>query len=493
MADVNYLGFAEAMGARNPIADGLSQLGKTLDQQQAFAMQKQAQDRQNTLADLQIRQGENSLADTAAKQGAIQSVYGVDNPQDAYTAQMKAEMAQKQLEADQKGLDVFGKTMELLHKTGASPETITKFGKAALQQNPRYAGFADNLTFLDSKGVKGTRQYAEGELKDPATGQPLPAGYYETEGKWTGKADKPVELTSYKLIAPPQIKEGAAIPDGEGGWTVPNPKDTKNQLKEIPSPDGKTAQLYSIDPSTGDKIAVGTPYKVKSQVTNINVQTKPSMTSDAVDMAAQQYLLTGQMPALGMGGAAQKMMILDKAAKMAKEQGIDARGIQGQISGLKADAGALKNDEKQYDMMHKSELQAQGAAKLLRASSAEYGRTNIKFVNSIAALAREAVNDPKLADLQMKLLAFGREYYKVTTNAYASAAELSIGAQAAADKMLNSSNSYAALEAKVNAAEQEMSNTNKTFLQTISERKAKITGTGNAQPKQSGRFIVEAL
>ncbi len=286
------------------------------------------------------------------------------------------------------------------------------------------------------------------------------------------------------------------VKDAQGNviahWAV-SPDGTKTELVK----QDKALETWSAPYETnvgGKKVMVQKSSHGKVQAvasdtsTTVKVMTgKGSMTQGAVDMAADQYLLTGQMPALGMGGAAQKMAILNRAAEKAQEQGLDARGIQGQINEIKASGGALKNDEKQYDMMHKAELQAQGAAKLLRESSKNYGRTNVKFVNSIEALGREAVNDPKLADLQMKLLAFGREYYKVTTNAYASAAELSIGAQAAADKMLNASNSYAALEAKINAAEQEMGNTNKTFLQTIKERKGQIRGGGPAQPAPGNR------
>lgn len=144
------------------------------------------------------------------------------------------------------------------------------------------------------------------------------------------------------------------------------------------------------------------------------------------------------------------------------------------VSAADPNVKALANDVKQYDMMSKSEKQAQGAAKLLRESSKAYSRSGIKFVNSMEALGRAAVNDPKLADLHMKLLSFSREYYKVTTGAYASAAELSIGAQQQADKLLNASDSYASLEAKISAAEQEMKNSKVTFQQTIDERKKSL-------------------
>jgi len=331
-----------------------------------------------------------------------------------------------------------------------------------------------NLNYLGSKDSIMAIANGDGThiLYDVATGKSMALG-----------TPKPTTLAQGATLVDPTT--GKVIASGE--------KKSQLQIIEIPSADGKSAQKFSVDLATGVKTPIGEPYKVKSQVTNVNVGGGTSgMSGDAVTLAANNYLLTGQLPAMGMGGAAQKMIILNKAAQLAKDQGIDARDIQGQIAGLKADSGALKNDEKQYDLMHKAELQAQGAAKLLRASSANYGRTNVKFVNSLEALGREAVNDPKLADLQMKLLAFGREYYKVTTNAYASASELSIGAQAAADKMLNASSSYAALEAKINAAEQEMGNTNKTFLQTIAERKGKISSKGSGTAPKGGVIRYDA-
>ena len=74
----------------------------------------------------------------------------------------------------------------------------------------------------------------------------------------------------------------------------------------------------------------------------------------------------------------------------------------------------------------------------------------------------------------MKLMAFGREYYKVVNNAYASAAELSQGAREQADKMLSTSNSWESLEAKIKAAQQEMINSKLKLKKVITGRQENL-------------------
>ena len=212
--------------------------------------------------------------------------------------------------------------------------------------------------------------------------------------------------------------------------------------------------------------------------TNFGKGVMSSLSPDAVHDLALQYAKTGTMPNMGMGGKEDRDAVYNEWSKMMHTQGGTINDQLEARAALKASQGALNNDVKQYDLMEKSEKQAAGAAKLLRESSKNYGRTGVRFVNSFEALARNAVNDPKLADLQMKLLAFTREYYKVTTNAYASARELSIGAQEQADKLLNASDSYESLDAKIKAAEQEIANTKGTFKETIDARKKDISSVG---------------
>lgn len=212
--------------------------------------------------------------------------------------------------------------------------------------------------------------------------------------------------------------------------------------------------------------------------TNFGKGVMSSLSPEAVHDLALSYAKTGNMPNMGMGGKEDRDAVFNEWSKMMHNSGGSVGEQLEARSALKASQTALNNDEKQFDLMEKSEKQAAGAAKLLRESSKNYNRTPIKSLNAVEAYFRGQVNNPELSDFQMKLLAFTREYYKVTTNAYASARELSIGAQEQADKLLNTSDSYASLEAKIKAAEQEMTNTRSTFKETIDTRKADIAKAG---------------
>jgi len=208
MADVDYMKYAAYMGARNPIATGLNDLGDTIDQDRRVRIAEQEGQRRNSLADLQIQNAQATAADTAAHQGALKSVYGAPDMQTAYSMQMQAEQQQKAMEAEQKGFTNYLNTVTALDNVkGIDADTKTLIAKEFLRQNPKYAPIADVLTYVDSKGIKAARMYKDGELKDPVNGQPLPAGYYETEGTWTGDITNPVKLTSYKLGADPTAKK----------------------------------------------------------------------------------------------------------------------------------------------------------------------------------------------------------------------------------------------------------------------------------------------
>jgi hypothetical protein len=180
---------------------GLQAVGSAVDDVRNQQRVQVADARNAEMQGLQMASSRATLADLAAQRGALQKQYAPGGTlEEAYANQGKMEQQQKALEAEQKGFQTYLNTIGVLDKMNLDPKSKTDIGKEFLKQNPKYAPLADNLTFIDSKGVKAARQFAAGELKDPVTGQPLPAGYYETEGVWTGDATNPVKLTNYKLV-----------------------------------------------------------------------------------------------------------------------------------------------------------------------------------------------------------------------------------------------------------------------------------------------------
>jgi hypothetical protein len=68
MAEPNYMAYAQYMGARNPMAEGLNQLGSTLGDIQKNQMERENMKRRNSLADLQMQQGQMQMAEAQRQQ-----------------------------------------------------------------------------------------------------------------------------------------------------------------------------------------------------------------------------------------------------------------------------------------------------------------------------------------------------------------------------------------------------------------------------------------
>lgn len=235
MAEPNYMAYAQYMGARNPLADGINQISGTLSDLQKQGMAREDQARRNSLADLQMRQGQmkmqsaqGELADQQAKRGAMQSLYGVNNPQDAYLAEMK----QKQASADKQGdmnaiKEIFGLSSKIKEK-GLQPQIVEPLikGMAGTIKDEKLRGIYENIkinpdwsseTVVPLDGSEG--------MKHPITGKPLGAGVWKLKIAPDGKTPIGADyVKNIEVQQPKYIPEGAAVPDGKGGYTIPAPK-----------------------------------------------------------------------------------------------------------------------------------------------------------------------------------------------------------------------------------------------------------------------------
>ena len=237
---------------------GLSNLTNTLGTLAQLKRQDQQYADEAPLRSLQMQQAQQgveqqglTLANLKGQQGALTDQYGTTGQPDALpramSFQAQEEQMQKEQATKQKGFEVYLNTIKALDgMTNLDATTKTEIGKHFLSQNPDYAPFANNLKYVDSKGVKAARQFGEGELKDPATGKPLPAGYYETEGVWTGDAANPVKLTAYKLV--PEKKDehetwGDPYQDNVGGKKAMMQKSSRGQVRSVLADNSTTVKV----------------------------------------------------------------------------------------------------------------------------------------------------------------------------------------------------------------------------------------------------------
>ena len=312
--DVNYLAYADAVGRNNANADGLKSLRETLEKQSELARLAPQEAQTAKLRDMQIKQAQITIDDAVAKQGALSSIGGT--LQGGYEQQMRREQEQKQTEAKQKGLETYLNTLKALDgMSNLDPKVKTDIGKHFLSQNPEYAPIAANLTFVDSQKVKAARQFGDGELKDPTTGQVLPAGYYETEGEWTGDASQPVKLTSYKLV--PEKPDQEALIDKRFA------NQQKLQAEQIAAQDRRTAQ----------QIAAADRRAAKSGTRDTMQGGKPT---------GGKILPAGQLESI----ADMKRVkdVLAEASDLLKGGGIDTGPVSGRLQSLGAKVGLASDN-----------------------------------------------------------------------------------------------------------------------------------------------------
>lgn len=166
-------------------------------------MQEQAkQDEQTSaLRNLQIQGQQSQLNEQNAQRGALRQLYGANTDQDAYVKQLQA-----QRDAEETS-QIFG-NIKNLKAAGAPPEVITNWAKATLGNNPKYKDIVGGLTFIDDTGIELTKQFKDGELRDPSNPQAfLPAGMYKVKGKATGDAANPYAFSSVEPITPKPDQE----------------------------------------------------------------------------------------------------------------------------------------------------------------------------------------------------------------------------------------------------------------------------------------------
>lgn len=234
----NYLAFAQQINQAGDFTPTLSSLGRGIDERRIMKMEEDQNQRRNRLADLQY---EAADMDNQARMGELKSLvnrYGTED-RGELSAQIaaargfqadEAQMAAAQERATKAIGDYWGR-LDHFAKAGASPEFLTEMTRIGFKADPVLSGIKpDSITYVDKDGMTITDDFPDGALVNPMTGQPMPAGRYSVESKRTGdpnKPYKPIKIEPAKVEMPKHIPEGAAIPDGKGGWVVPAPRKEK--------------------------------------------------------------------------------------------------------------------------------------------------------------------------------------------------------------------------------------------------------------------------
>lgn len=220
---------------------------------------------------------------------------------------------------------------------------------------------------------------------------------------------------------------------------------------------------------------------------NIKTPEHPSLTPDAVDFFARQYLRTGQYPPFGQAGRDDRVLIDNRAAAIAREDGHTVSDYLSGRAEMKADTSSLAQIVKISDAVIAFENTALENLKVVESLMDKGAGTSAgPVVNKWLQAGRRATGDPDVAAFNTAMGALAGEYGKIISGGSASIAATPEGAREEAKTWLDAAQSPEALKAQLEVAKRDMANRRNSLLEQredITERMRRpnvATGRGTS-------------
>lgn len=212
-----------------------------------------------------------------------------------------------------------------------------------------------------------------------------------------------------------------------------------------------------------------------------------AMSPQTLDMAAQQYNTTGQLPTLGGGGvgALTKYQILNRAAQLASSNGDTANSLSLQKASFAAGKDALNSLTTMKGNILAFENTASSNLDQAQKLSNQVDRTGSPVVNRWLLQAKgQYAGDPQTAAFEAAVETAANEYAKVVSSA-SGGGTTTDSAKAQANALLSSAQSPEQFAAVVAQLKTEMKNRESGLDQQINDTQTGMLGsqggsTGNA-------------
>jgi hypothetical protein len=220
----------------------------------------------------------------------------------------------------------------------------------------------------------------------------------------------------------------------------------------------------------------------------------PGWSDDAINLAAENYLQTKNLPAVGLSkeGAGIRGAIISRAAQIAKSRGMDSQAASLEAAAYKADSLSLTTIMKQKDFAMSFEKTASKNLDLALSYSNKVDRTGSPLINKWALFVKgQYAGDKDVLALAAAIKTATNEYAKVVTGQTGGAA-VSDSARAETEKMLNAAYSPQAFQEIVSLMKQEMNNRKVSYEEQINEINTRLinnqkgtTNSNNSRPPLS--------
>lgn len=216
----------------------------------------------------------------------------------------------------------------------------------------------------------------------------------------------------------------------------------------------------------------------------INVGTGAgALTEDAKRLAAEQYLATGNLPAMyrDQKGRAE---IMDLAAKIKKEKGGDLSDVPGERATFKADAASLTQRQRFVDAGNQFIKNLQKQADLVDSLMAKGAAGGVPVLNKWIQAGRKGLaGDPDVTALDTAIRGMAREHQRIVTGV-TSNAQLHVAAQQTADELLNVAQTPQQMKAAIKVMREEAKNAIAAGNEEVADIRARMKGTtSDTKPK----------
>lgn len=262
--------------------------------------------------------------------------------------------------------------------------------------DPLLAQFGANLPYYRPTGIKDV----------PARTMTIPSKAKEYAG--------PAEVGTSEELAAQELARRGDIERFKQGF------EALSTSYSVPTVDPITGNVvYKYSPAFG-KAAIKTDSKETSGGGFKGVEVIP-LSPEGLETAANAYIQTGQIPNVGMGGASNRVQIINRAGQILKERAgtgkVDITPLITNAANTKANTASLAQLRKQADNIMAFEKKANMDAEQVLKTGQEVYRTGMPVVNkAILAAKNRALGDKDIPPFALAIRTFINEYARITTS-----------------------------------------------------------------------------
>ena len=206
---------------------------------------------------------------------------------------------------------------------------------------------------------------------------------------------------------------------------------------------------------------------------NFNLQQGTPLTQTALDMQAEKYFSTGQLPPIGRGtaGAVQNRKIINRAAELHPGESLAAGSAE-----YAANKKSLENITNLFNSVSAFENTAIKNLDQVAITGAKVPELGARFLNTpVRAISSNVLGTPEMAQFRTALLTAQTEAARVLNTANASGV-LSDEARKEAQKVLDGNLPYKSMVASINQLKTDFANRHQSYADQIAAIKGRLGG-----------------